>query len=108
MLEFSDAFSLAGRISRFFRAIREFVAPARYPVNLFSYSQVVQLVSGHGLRLTSQFRYGLPGIPVMRFLSHEMRYKVVRSINGTARKNRNKWWGEEYICLLTLDPPRPS
>jgi ubiquinone/menaquinone biosynthesis C-methylase UbiE len=106
ILEFSDAFSLAGRISRFFRALRELIAPARYSVNLFSYARALQLVNRYGLRLISQFRYGLPALPGMRILSHQTRYKVVRSINGTCKKNRNTWWGEEYICLLTLDRPR--
>lgn len=108
ILEFTDAFSLAGRISRFLRTLREFIAPARYPVNLFSYAQASQLVSRHRLRLISQFRYGLPAFPGMKLLSHKMRYKVVRSINGTCEKNRNTWWGEEYICLLALDKPRGS
>jgi len=108
IIEFTDAFSLAGRTSRFFRALRELIAPARYPVNLFSYAQAFQLVNRYGLQLISQFRYGLPALPGLRLLSHKMRYKIVRTINGTCKKNRNTWWGEEYICLLTLDRTRGS
>jgi ubiquinone/menaquinone biosynthesis C-methylase UbiE len=109
ILEFTDAFCLAGRVSRFFRGVKESIAPPRYSVNLLSFDKVSRLVSRHGLRLISQFRYGLPPLPgIMQFLSHETRYEIVRRINGTCRKSRNKWCGSEYICLLTLDRPRGS
>jgi len=106
ILEFSDSFNFAGRISRFFRTIRELIVPPRYSLNLLSFDKVSQLVSRNGLRLISQFRYGLPAVPGMRFLSHKMRYELVRCINGTCKKSRNTWWGSEYICLLTLDQQR--
>jgi ubiquinone/menaquinone biosynthesis C-methylase UbiE len=105
ILEFTDAFNVAGRISRIFRGITEFIAPPRYAVNLLSRDKVYRLVNGHGLQLISQFRYGLPPLPGMQFLSHNTRYKMVGRINGTCENSRNTWSADEYICLLKLDPP---
>jgi SAM-dependent methyltransferase len=105
ILEFTDAFDLAGRLSRFFGSLRKLVAPPRYPVNLLSYGVVSRLANRHGFRSVSQFRYGLPPLPGMEFLSHTLRYNMIRRINGTCDNRRNTWWGNEYICLLTLDRP---
>jgi ubiquinone/menaquinone biosynthesis C-methylase UbiE len=106
ILEFTDAFCLAGRLSRLVRAFREFIAPPRYPVNLLSLAQVSGMMTRQGLRPAVQFRYGLPPLPGIGLLNHEIRYKVVRGINGVCGKSRNQWWGYEYVCLLTLDPAR--
>lgn len=103
ILEFTDAFNVAGRIGRFFRSFRHLVAPPRYPVNLLSFDKVFRLVTRQGLRLISRFRYGLPALPGVQFLSHQTRYEIVRRLNGTCDKSRNTWWGTEYICLLTKE-----
>jgi ubiquinone/menaquinone biosynthesis C-methylase UbiE len=105
ILEFSDAFHAVGRLSRFFGRLREFIRPARYAVNLFSAGDVFRLAQEHQLRLVSQFRYALPPLPGIELLSHEIRYSIVRSINGTCKDNRNAWWGNQYICDFVSNFP---
>ena len=106
ILEFTDSFDLAGRMARLFGSLRKLVAPPRYAVNRLSHCEVSRLASRNNLRLVSRFRYGLPELPGMQFLSHGMRYEIVRRMSGTCNKNKNIWWGNEYICLFTLDLSR--
>jgi len=103
ILQFTDAYHFSGRLERMLRAVREFIAPARFPVNLFSFERVARLTGASGLRFVSQYRFGLPPIPGVEMLGGESLYKLVRLVHGSCGHERNAWLGSEYICLLSRD-----
>lgn len=107
ILEFTDSFHFMGRLSRMMGWLKELVAPPRSPVNLLSFAQVDSLLSRHGFRLVSQFRYAYPPLEgIQRMLPQNILFEIVRLLFGTCEHHRNSWFGNEYICLLTLDPAR--
>jgi SAM-dependent methyltransferase len=101
ILEFTDAYSVCGRLGRAIRGVHELVAPARFPVNLFSYRRVAGLLAARHLRFVSEYRYGLPPVPGLRLLGRDALHRFVRLVYGPYDDNRNTWLGNEYICLLT-------
>jgi predicted TPR repeat methyltransferase len=104
IVEFTDSRHFVGRLGRLWGNVKEVVAPAKYPTNKLSFSDVALLFKKHDLRLVSAFRYAripLPGID--RIMSHEMQYKLAQLLFGGSSNNRNSRFGNEYICLLTND-----
>lgn len=105
IVEFTDCEHLVGRLGRFWSALKECVAPAKYRTNKLSSSRLHPIFENHGLHLVSTFRYArlpLPGVD--QLLSMQSHYRICRSIFGTSSsQNTNSGWGNEYICLLTAD-----
>lgn len=102
IIEFTDSHHFVGWLGRLWGNMKEVVAPAKYPTNKLSFSDVTSLFERHDLRLVSTFRYSripLPGID--RIIGHRMQYKLARLAFGECSKNRNSRFGNEYICLLT-------
>jgi SAM-dependent methyltransferase len=104
IIEFTDSHHFVGRLGRLWGSMKEVVAPAKYPTNKLSFSDVTLLFQRHDLRLVSVFRYAripLPGID--RIMSHKMQYRLAQLLFGGCPNNRNSRFGNEYICLLTTD-----
>lgn len=104
IIEFTDSHHFVGRLGRLWSNMKEVVAPAKYPTNKLSFSDVALLFEKHDLRLVSAFRYAripLPGID--RIMSHKMQYRLAQLLFGGCSNNRNSRLGNEYICLLTAD-----
>lgn len=101
IIEFTDSRHFIGQLGRFWGRLKEIAAPALYPTNRLSFSEVAPLFEKHDLSLVSSFRYSripLPGID--RILSPEIQYRIARMIFGGCSNNRNAWLGNEYICVL--------
>ncbi len=65
IIEFTDSHHFVGRLGHLWGNMKEVVAPAKYPTNQFSFSDIALLFKRHDLRLVSAFRYAripLPGI----------------------------------------------
>ena len=104
IIEFTDCRHPVGQLGRLWGQLKEVLAPAKYPTNRLSFSDVAPLFEKHNLRVVSVFRYArvtLPGID--RILSPETQYKMARFIFGQCMNNRNVWLGNEYILLLVAD-----
>jgi SAM-dependent methyltransferase len=104
IIEFTDSHHFVGWLGRLWGNMKEVVAPAKYPTNKLSFSDVAPLFERHDLRLVSTFRYSripLPGID--RIIGHKMQYRFARLLFGGCSNNRNSRFGNEYICLLTAD-----
>lgn len=104
IIEFTDSHHFVGRLGHLWGNMKEVVAPAKYPTNQFSFSDIALLFKRHDLRLVSAFRYAripLPGID--RIMSRKMQYRIAQLIFGGCLNNRNSRFGNEYICLLTAD-----
>lgn len=102
IIEFTDSHHFVGWLGRLWGNMKEVVAPAKYPTNKLSFSDVAPLFERHDLGLVSTFRYSrmpLPGIE--RIIGHKMQYRFVRLVFGGCLNNRNSRFGNEYICLLT-------
>lgn len=102
ILEFTDARHFVGRLSRLVLDLRHLLKPPRYPVNLFSAKEVVQLCGAAGFRLESVFRYAWWALPWV--FSQDALYKTMRFVYGRPPRSRNSWLGNEYICRLTRRP----
>lgn len=103
ILAFTDTHHATGRFIDFLGSLKELAAPARYPVNNLSFSDVAQMFERSKMKLVATYRYAqvpLPGIS--RLLSATALYKIVTTIFGRCERNRNSWLGNEYICLLTM------
>lgn len=101
IVEFTDSRHFIGQLGRLWGRLKEIAAPALYPTNRLSFSEVAPLFEKHDLSLVSAFRYSripLPGID--RILSPEIQYRIAKMIFGGCSNNRNAWLGNEYICVL--------
>lgn len=104
IIEFTDSRHFVGKLGRLWGSVKEVMAPAKYPTNRLSFSDVAVLFEKHGFRLVSTFRYSrlpLPGID--KLVNHKMQYRIARLLFGECSNNRNAKFGNEYICMLTAD-----
>jgi cyclopropane fatty-acyl-phospholipid synthase-like methyltransferase len=101
IIEFTDSRHFVGQLGRFWGRLKEIAAPARYPTNRLSFSDIAPLFEKHDFSLVSAFRYSRIPLPAIdRILSPEIQYRIARMIFGGPSNNRNAWLGNEYICLL--------
>ena len=101
ILEFTDSRHFIGQLGRFFGRLKEMAAPALYPTNRLSFSEIAPLFDKYDLSLVTAFRYSripLPGID--RILSPGIQYRIAKMIFGGCLNNKNAWLGNEYICVL--------
>lgn len=104
IIEFTDSHHFVGRLGRLWGNVKEVLAPAKYPTNKLSFSDVALLFERHDLRLVSAFRYARIPVPgIDRIISHKMQYRLARLLFGGCSNNSNAKFGNEYICLLTAD-----
>lgn len=104
ILEFTDAYHFVGLLGRLWGWLKELIAPAPYSTNKLSSKEVMRILARHQLKVESMFRYSrvpVPGFNVM--VNHAQEYKLMQFVFGSARKNRNAWLGNEYICFLRAE-----
>jgi ubiquinone/menaquinone biosynthesis C-methylase UbiE len=103
ILAFTDTRHATGRFADFLGSLKELAAPARYPVNDISFSDVAEMFKRNKMKLVSTYRYAQVPIPgVNRLISAGALHKIVTGVFGRCDHNRNAWLGNEYICLLTV------
>lgn len=101
VLEFTDAFHGVGRIGRFWGALKELIAPAKYRTNKLSQRDVAKVLANHRLKVVDELRYSrvpLPGFT--RIFGYRIEQALVRMMFGSCGHNRNAWLGNEHIALL--------
>lgn len=101
VLEFSDCKHFTGRLLRGYQKLCALRKPRPYPLNALSIRRVRKWAAEQQLRIDSQFRYIQPLPFISRVMSQDAQYRMVRNIFGYAKRSRNAWLGNEYICLLT-------
>ena len=103
ILAFTDTRHATGRFADFLGSLKELAAPARYPVNDLSFSDVAQMFERCKIKLVSTYRYAQVPIPgINKLLPAGALHKIVTGVFGRCGHNRNPWLGNEYICLLTV------
>jgi ubiquinone/menaquinone biosynthesis C-methylase UbiE len=104
ILAFTDSKHFVGRLARLTGWLKELIAPARYPTNVISFSDVAQSLRRNHLNLVSKFRYAEMVVPgIEKIVPAGAILKLSRLVFGRCTQNRNAWLGNEYICLLTRD-----
>jgi cyclopropane fatty-acyl-phospholipid synthase-like methyltransferase len=104
ILEFTDAFHAVGKIGRLWGWLREKFAPAQYATNKLRYAEVAKLLKNNRLRIVSAFRYSRVPMPGFnRIVSCATEYKLMKAVFGSSKRNRNAWFGNEYIMRIVAE-----
>ena len=104
ILEFTDCKHVTGALTRFYQWLCALRKPRRYALNAITFSYVSRLLPSNHLKQVGCFRYSWPSAPLLlKYMSQDTRYKLIRQIYGNAHRNRRRWLGNAYICLLKSD-----
>jgi ubiquinone/menaquinone biosynthesis C-methylase UbiE len=105
IVEFTDCKHPVGRVLRFYQWLCHLRKPRRYRLNAFSFRRVNRMFRNQQLRVVSAFRYSPLMIPIVgKYIHRDTIYSAIRRLFGTPNANRNKWLGEEYICVVGNEP----
>ena len=97
IVECTDARHPLTRLGAVYASIGGAFAPSTYTLNPVSPADVVQMFESRGFTQTGAFRHVLPMFGMSRVLSQTTIYRIVRTLCGSASKNRNAWLGNHYI-----------
>jgi 2-polyprenyl-3-methyl-5-hydroxy-6-metoxy-1,4-benzoquinol methylase len=101
ILQFSDSRHPIGRLQRAHQRICAIRRPRSWSLNAFSSDLVSRMLAEQGLQIISAFRYSLLPIPgLVKWLSHENHYRIIRGTFGDSAFSRNAWLGNEYMCVV--------
>jgi ubiquinone/menaquinone biosynthesis C-methylase UbiE len=106
--ECSDSAHFLSRALLAYSALQRVFKPGEMQTVKGSSASVVNIFQELGFVLWGSFRYSLP-LPVIRkLMSQKTSYTVVRSIFGTATRNRNACLGNECLFYFKLpgQPPK--
>lgn len=101
VLECTDGFHFMEWIHRLRNQLAWVFRPPKYRLNVLSSEAVRKMAAKEGLKLTAEFRYGLPLPGMGRFFSSDGIYRTTRSLFGDIARNRNRWLANQHIfCFV--------
>jgi len=100
VLEFTDAFHFWGVQVMLYQNFLKLVRPEPYALNRLRRRQIESICQENSLKTLAVYRYGLPPIGASMFIDQEQMYRITRYLFGPSEQNRNRWMGNQFICLL--------
>jgi 2-polyprenyl-3-methyl-5-hydroxy-6-metoxy-1,4-benzoquinol methylase len=101
ILECTDADNFTNQLTLFVGRIRNLFRNGKgYRTRLNSADDIVRMANGQGLNLLSVYRYNV-ALPLMgKVFSQPALRRMILSIFGTPKNNRNRWLGKECLFLF--------
>lgn len=100
IIECSDGSHLYTRINRLYEKFRVKLGGADFPTIARPASELKTILEESGFEGCEVFRYSLPPYVLLRLLTNEASYGLIRLIFGTARQNLARSCGNEYLIKL--------
>jgi 2-polyprenyl-3-methyl-5-hydroxy-6-metoxy-1,4-benzoquinol methylase len=100
VLEFTDSFHFWGLPVVLYQKLLKMLRPEPYALNRLKKATVLGLCRDNGLHESTLYRYGLAPLGFSKFGSQETMYRMVRQLFGPSDRNRNRWMGNQFLCLL--------
>jgi ubiquinone/menaquinone biosynthesis C-methylase UbiE len=102
IVEFTDSTHFLRRLLSLYHASLGLFRRSLYTANSYSGAWLLDVFTKRGFTLKAQFRYGFPWPGIHRVMSQKTLYRMVKSLFGSAKQNKNRWLGSEYICCFRL------
>jgi len=100
ILEFTDSTHFSRRLLSSYHSLLGLFRATLYKGTSLSKTQVLDATAKHGFNKVAEFQYTFPWPGVHRILSQDTLYRLIRTMFGDVRHNRNAWLGSEHICCL--------
>jgi 2-polyprenyl-3-methyl-5-hydroxy-6-metoxy-1,4-benzoquinol methylase len=97
IVECTDARHPLTRLVGVYGSLGAAFSRSSYKLNAVTPADVVQMFEDWGFTRTATFRHVLPMFGMSRVLSQAAIYRLVRSLCGSASRNRHAWLGNHYI-----------
>jgi ubiquinone/menaquinone biosynthesis C-methylase UbiE len=108
ILEFTDSFHFWSLPIIVYQNLLKLRRPAPYPLNRLRGKSVFQLCARTGLELRRVYRYSHPPIGTGLFAGHDKQYGMTRLVFGRPQRNKNRWMGNQFICLFRRARRQPG
>jgi SAM-dependent methyltransferase len=103
--ECTDSVHFMGRFITGLQWLWSGMKPETYPLNKLTGPGVRDLFCRLGMKVETEFRYGIPPPGMNRILGHNTLYRMVRLAFGNCKRNRIPWLGNQYIFLFHSPSP---
>jgi 2-polyprenyl-3-methyl-5-hydroxy-6-metoxy-1,4-benzoquinol methylase len=102
IMESTDASHFLSPLVVLYHRLWGMFRPQGYALNLISSAEVIEIFRRLHFKLSSIYRYNLPGFPGMdRLIPQGMLHAMVRMMYGTPNHNRNASFGKECLYLFS-------
>lgn len=102
IVENADAGHLLSRLWRFRSRIQNLTGEREYHLNDLPHRTVLELFHSRGFTLVGTYRYSIGPPGMQKFLSQSQLYNGIRTIYGTAKRNRHASFGNEFLYHFRL------
>jgi 2-polyprenyl-3-methyl-5-hydroxy-6-metoxy-1,4-benzoquinol methylase len=100
ILEFTDSFHFWGAPVVIYQKFLKLLRPEPYALNRLKRKYILGICKEKGFTVSAFYRYGLPPIGTSLVCGQEEMYRMTRYLFGPSDRNRNRWLGNQFICLL--------